>query len=277
MLKNTKIHYFYYSAKYSSFSKAAEFMQVSQPSVSSKIIALEKEIGIKLFERDKHGVHLTKKGAVLYAEVEKAIKSIENIELGIKRIKGKALIKIATQPRLYEKYLEPKLTKEFLSEFFMQISTGELTTIKNWMDSGEVDVVITEGIFNDHPIFEHAVELDNLQFYWAKKTNTEFTPPVPTFVHSDIWNHWHDLSQCMPEGADYKQIMIIDTPDFSSKLIERGIGIGLLPEQMILKNENLEKCEGPTSGTVDGPIAVYINREKSAELDECDIVNRIMA
>ncbi|RTR31200.1 LysR family transcriptional regulator [Shewanella atlantica] len=277
MLKNTKIHYFYYAAKYSSFSKAAEFMQVSQPGVSSKIIALEKEIGIKLFERDKHGVHLTKKGAVLYAEVEKAIKSFENIEQGIRRIKGKALIKIATQPRLYEKYLEPKLTKEFLSEFFMQISTGELTTIKNWMDSGEVDVVITEGIFNDHPVFEHAVELDNLQFYWAKKTNTEFTSPIPTFVHSDIWNHWHDLSQCMPEGADYKQIMIIDTPDFSSKLIERGIGIGLLPEQMILKNENLEKCEGPTSGTVDGPIAVYINREKSAELDECDIVNRIMS
>lgn len=252
-------------------------MQVSQPSVSSKIIALEKEIGIILFERDKHGVHLTKKGAVLYVEVEKTIKSFENIELGISRIKGKALIKIATQPRLYEKYLEPKLNKEFLSEFFMQISTGELTTIKSWMDSGEVDVVITEGIFNDHPVFEHAVELDNLKFYWAKKTNTEFTPPIPTFVHSDVWNHWHDLSQCMSEGSGYKQIMIIDTPDFSSKLIERGIGIGLLPEQMILKNENLEKCEGPTSGTVDGPIAVYINREKSAELDECDIVNRIMS
>ncbi|MGL5665944.1 MAG: LysR family transcriptional regulator [Shewanella sp.] len=276
MIKNTKIHHFYYAAKFLSFSKAAKYMQVSQPSVSSKIISLEKEIGVVLFERDKYGVRLTSKGEMLYVEVEHAIKSIENIDLVVNTIKGNALIKIATQPRLYEKYLEPKLNKEFLSEFFMQIHTGELTTIKQWMDSGEIDLVLTEGIFNNHPIFEHVAELDNLKFFWAKKKNTEFSPPIPIFVHAEVWDHWHDLSQCTLVDSDYKRIMIIDTPDFSSKLIERGIGIGLLPEQMILKNENLTKCDGPTLTPVDGPIGVYINRNKSAMLHESGIIYRII-
>ncbi|WP_299810316.1 LysR family transcriptional regulator [uncultured Shewanella sp.] len=277
MINNTTVYCFYYSAKFSSFSKAASFLKMTQPSVSSSIIALEKKIGAKLFERESRGVRLTDRGHEIYKKAEDVIMSMNELESALLQVNRKSVIKIATQPRLYEKYLSAKLTNEFIEEFFVQINTGELATIKGWMDSGEVDVVITEGIFDDHPIFEHFTELDNLKFFWAKKIGIEFATPVPTFVHSDIWNHWHDLSTCMYNNLDYKKVMVIDTPDFSCKLIERGMGIGLLPEQIILNNENIEKCEGPTAGDINGPIAIYVNQERKLELQQIGLIEKIIS
>ncbi|MCL1049699.1 LysR family transcriptional regulator [Shewanella abyssi] len=276
MTSKTIIHHFYYAAKFSSFSKAASFLKVSQPSVSKEIEQLEKEIGAKLFVRGNRGVKLTELGSSLYQNAEAVVMATNTFYSALTRVNNKEVIKIATQPRLYEKYLAPKLTHEFIEEHFIQIHTGELATVKGWMDTGAVDLVITEGIFDNHPIFDYIVEIDNLKFFWAKKAGIEMAKPVPTFAHSAVWDHWHDLSKCLYNNPDYKKIMVIDTPDFSSRLIERGMGIGLLPEQMILNNPNIEKCQGPSTGNIDGPIAIYIKSERKADLLSAGITERIL-
>ena len=46
------------------FTKAANAMFISQPTFSRHILSLEKELGVKLFHRDKRTVKLTKAGEV---------------------------------------------------------------------------------------------------------------------------------------------------------------------------------------------------------------------
>src|SRR5436190_19622395 len=48
-----------------SFSRAAETLSLSQPSVSHQIALLETEIGIRLLERGRGGLRLTRAGEVL--------------------------------------------------------------------------------------------------------------------------------------------------------------------------------------------------------------------
>src|SRR3954464_11969892 len=48
-----------------SFSRAAEQMSLTQPSVSHQIGLLETEIGVRLLERGRGGLRLTEAGAVL--------------------------------------------------------------------------------------------------------------------------------------------------------------------------------------------------------------------
>ena len=57
-------------AKTGSFNEAAKQLFVAQSSLSSSVKLLEKELGIKIFERSKNGVFLTAEGAefVRYAE-----------------------------------------------------------------------------------------------------------------------------------------------------------------------------------------------------------------
>lgn len=71
---------FYETAKYSSFSLAAQHLYISQSAISQCIRQLESELNAKLFLRTRKGVSLTKEGQVLFAKVESAIQTIEQGE-----------------------------------------------------------------------------------------------------------------------------------------------------------------------------------------------------
>lgn len=66
----TQLHYLMVIAENHSFNKAAEQLYVSQPSLTSAMKELEKELGITLFYRGGRGVTLTGDGAefLLYAK-----------------------------------------------------------------------------------------------------------------------------------------------------------------------------------------------------------------
>ena len=84
----TKLDYykiFYETAKYSSFSMAAQSLYISQSAISQCIRQLEKDLGCQLFIRSKRGVSLTKEGEILFAKVENAINSIEQGETLLQR------------------------------------------------------------------------------------------------------------------------------------------------------------------------------------------------
>lgn len=67
---------FYYVAKMESFTKAAEFLHVSQPAVSQSMKQLESALRCKLFIRAFKGIRLTKEGEIFFSYVEKGYEQI---------------------------------------------------------------------------------------------------------------------------------------------------------------------------------------------------------
>lgn len=66
-----------------SFSKAAEQLYISIPSISRNIKLIEEELGATLFLRDKHRVQLTKAGQSFYADAKLLLKAHEQAILHI--------------------------------------------------------------------------------------------------------------------------------------------------------------------------------------------------
>ncbi|WP_179122308.1 LysR family transcriptional regulator [Caloramator quimbayensis] len=71
------------------FTRAAELMYISQPSLSKQIVNLEDELGVPLFKRNKRGVELTVYGKVFLNDAkeiinqwEKSINHIEQVKYG---------------------------------------------------------------------------------------------------------------------------------------------------------------------------------------------------
>ena len=71
--------YFYEIAKHNSFTKAANDLLISQPSLSYSMKVLEDQLGYRLFIRENNKIKLTTKGEQLYQKIEAVFNIIDTI------------------------------------------------------------------------------------------------------------------------------------------------------------------------------------------------------
>lgn len=75
MMYNSQLPVFVCVADCGSFNKASEKLFISPPAVMKQINSLEKQFGIKLFDRTKQGIRLTAAGESLYKDAKALIHS----------------------------------------------------------------------------------------------------------------------------------------------------------------------------------------------------------
>ncbi len=72
-----QLRYFVVAAELEHFGKAAERLHIVQPAVSKQIAALERELGLRLFDRVHRRATLTPDGRVFLAHARRALRGIE--------------------------------------------------------------------------------------------------------------------------------------------------------------------------------------------------------
>lgn len=82
------LRYFLESCRLGSITKAAEKMNVTQPTMSRQIKDLEYELGEKLFERSNYSIKLTKAGELLRDRAEDILSMADKTVEDFKAIKG---------------------------------------------------------------------------------------------------------------------------------------------------------------------------------------------
>lgn len=101
-----------------SFSKAAEMLFISQPTVTSNIQKLEKELGITLINRKSKNISLTEGGLLFYRYAVELVNIYAQAEASLsnykKDIEGVLEIYASTIP---EQYLLPYIVRDFKQEF----------------------------------------------------------------------------------------------------------------------------------------------------------------
>ena len=65
--------------EYGNFSKTAQSMYITQPALSRHVAEMEKELGVKLLERNKHSVSFTEAGLKVYKQLRKIIQVYDNM------------------------------------------------------------------------------------------------------------------------------------------------------------------------------------------------------
>lgn len=75
----SQLQYFATLARHLNFSRAAQTLYITQPTLSYQISELERELGTALFVRDKRRVYLTPAGAAILENVELVMGLVETI------------------------------------------------------------------------------------------------------------------------------------------------------------------------------------------------------
>lgn len=80
------LRYFRVLAKLEHYTKAAEELSITQPSLSHAMSSLEKDLGTYLFERDGRNIKLTKYGKIYYEYVDRALNELEKGEKKLREL-----------------------------------------------------------------------------------------------------------------------------------------------------------------------------------------------
>jgi DNA-binding transcriptional LysR family regulator len=83
-----QLRYFVAAAQLGNFSRAAEAVCISQPSLSLQIANLEKEVGAALFTRHGRSVRLTDAGAMLQGHAERLLDAERDARLAVREVVG---------------------------------------------------------------------------------------------------------------------------------------------------------------------------------------------
>jgi DNA-binding transcriptional LysR family regulator len=145
------LRYFVAVAEELHFSRAAQRLNMSQPPLSQQIAALEEELGLRLLDRDKRNVALTKAGEIflhrarmILASADEAVDEARRIERGYE---GKLVVGFMSAVMLVR-------LSEYLTEFHRLSPTAEidlrqmrsndqfLAVINGEIDVGFVDIAV---------------------------------------------------------------------------------------------------------------------------------------
>lgn len=138
--------YVYEIYREKSFSKAAQNLYISQPSLSARVKKIEDQIGVPLFDRSTTPLKLTEIGEI-YIEAAKEISQIEQrVE---EQINNLTMLKTGQlsvgASNLFAAYVMPQLITQFKQRFpdiRIRITEGNTTQLESMLSNNYLDLVI---------------------------------------------------------------------------------------------------------------------------------------
>jgi LysR family transcriptional regulator, low CO2-responsive transcriptional regulator len=149
-----KVRVFYTVAKWGSFTRAAQQLHMTQPTVSQHVKELEEAFGVMLFERSTRHLHLTDAGKALYEYAEKLLALAENTVNAVQVAAGKATetLKLGVGHTLAT-YLLPDALSRYRASYpgyRVRLSVGNTAELLTMLAGAEIDVALV-GSPAEHP------------------------------------------------------------------------------------------------------------------------------
>jgi DNA-binding transcriptional LysR family regulator len=231
-----------------SFSRAAEQMSLTQPSVSHQIGLLETEIGVRLLERGRGGLRLTDAGAVLLEHADQVAWRLDLADTQLESFAGQRRehVRVGAFPTALAAFVPSAVAQLRLAHHDLQVRLGEVTpsTLDRRFLSGEFDVAISyQDATTPRRELPGTERIDLMQDTFliglppAHRLARAATPVSLTELAEDDWIFASKdgfLAQaCRDAGFDPRIVATTIEPLATRGLILRGIGIGWVPSLLI--------------------------------------------
>ena len=105
------------TARHGSFTRAAEELLITQPTVSGQVKQLSKVVGFPLFEQIGKSLYLTEAGKELLSTTQVIFERLENFEMKIADLKGTRRGRLRLGVITTAKYFVPRLLGSFCQQY----------------------------------------------------------------------------------------------------------------------------------------------------------------
>ena len=233
--------YFYNVAYYGSYTKAAEALMISQPSLSYSVKVLENQLNKKLFVRGTKGINLTKYGKYLYDRLDVVFKELETIDKDDNHVSGKVILGVrsAFAYKVLPFYINElaKIYPDLQIDFIISSHEKMLDLLEN----DEIDIIVDEYEFDDKYVsLKLEYNYENVFF-----TNIEYSKKIKFVTDKTLRKNEiclvekNRLSKVFEkEYPDYKYVKVSSTPLLINTVKNKNV-IGITALGLI--NEDIER------------------------------------
>ncbi len=231
-------------ARLGTMRAAARSLHLGQPALSARIVALEDELGARVFERTKRGVKLTLAGRALLPHAERAIDAVAAGRSAVSQVEqgddGELVIAAASA---INASVVPELVARFRRyhpgvHLYVHTGTAERITELVTLGAAQVGLVRDAGLVRDPRLVVTPLYGERLML--AARPDHPFVGqgPIPmarladaTLVFYDRGSEDHELSRSLLKEARVAPygVIEVDSVDTARRLVERGLGVAWLP------------------------------------------------
>lgn len=242
------LRYFLKLADEQHYTRTAEKLCISQPSLSNAISQLEKELGIHLFQKDGRRIRLTELGNQFYKCVSESLKTLDTgVETLQLAAKGNGIIRLGLLRVLGVDFI-PELISEFKKNdpdhnYVFTIDTDVSQNLLEHLENGDYDMVFATPPKNsagfeltpvakqdlvvivpsDHPLADqYGVDLrDTLKYPYIHFKKSSGMRSVIDELYEEI-------------GQDPNIAYEIDEDQVVAGMVAAGFGIAIVPYMNML-------------------------------------------
>lgn len=228
-------------AAHRSFSRAAESLQLTQPSVTARIQTLERDLGEPLFDRNGRGVTLTEVGAVFLPHAQRVIKALHDGRDAVQSLRQLELgtLRLGAAPTI-STYVLPELLKEFRQRYpglEVSVRTEHSEQIVQMVIEDEVQIglertishadVVTVPLYRDEVVL---VASPKHEFAERGVVTIEEVGQRRLLMFSRGSSYYTLVDNALRQaGILVSPMMELDNMEATKKMVEKGLGIAILP------------------------------------------------
>lgn len=245
------LKYFVAVATEGNFTRAAQKLYVSQPTISKMVRSIEEELGVILFDRSGKNVKLTDAGEIILAQAQNIIKSFQNLssELDDLMQLKKGYIHIGLPPMIGSQFF-PKVIHEFHREYpnilIQLVEDGAIKIEKavydGALDLGVVVLPVDEEQFHSFSIVnERLMLMTHSSHPLSRKKSVKLAElEQESFImfQRDFTLHSRIIAECIRVGFHPNITCESSQWDFISEMVIADLGVALLPETICRQVNN---------------------------------------
>ena len=226
-----QLQYFKILAQEEHYTRAAQMLSITQPSLSHAIAQLEEELGTRLFEKKGRNIVLTRYGKLFLPYVEESLKVLEEGVQRTRELNGskEGIIHLAYIYTMGSNFT-PKMVRNFLDAYpdyhiDFHFTVGTTGDILAGLKEDKYDIV-----FSSYQEGEPDIE-------FRKIGNQKLVVAVPK-------DHPLAIRDSVEEINQFPKVAFEMEEDSSmAGLVAQGFGIAVMPDIPILKSLNLKTLE----------------------------------
>jgi len=278
-ISHAHLRSFHAVATQGSFTRAAEALHITQPTLSGQVKELEERYGLKLFIRHGRHIELTdigKSALVITRKMFRHEEDVEQLFISARALTTGKLLVAADAP-----YLITPLLAQFQRLYpgiQISIQYGNSSQLMAWLESGRCDIALLPNIpEGDNRLFSIALEPGRLVAFvneghpWAERRSISMAELLEQRIilreqGSRTRSIFEDAVSQM--GGKLDQIMEITGREGVREAVAAGFGVGIIAEHELVADTRLHSLVVNDAKLFHAEYVICLNERRSLRVTE---------